>query len=100
MSTRNLHGRAGVAHRVSSSKAEQGKHADQHGQRHLVVVRPHDEDDEPEEDCGQAEKTSRAAPRHEVPAEERDGEHRDERQREADRIVGNQEEKAHEESGR
>src|SRR5215218_4321811 len=51
-----------MAHRVSGDKAEQEEHTDQHGERHLVVVRESGQPDEPKDDQGQAEETQIAAP--------------------------------------
>ena len=50
-----MHRREGVTHRISGNKAEQRKHPDQHGQRHLVVVRQDEEGDEREENGGHAQ---------------------------------------------
>ena len=55
MSAGYVHRRAGMTYCIPGHKAEQRKHPDQHGQRHLVVVCPHEEDDEREEYGGHAE---------------------------------------------
>src|SRR5215211_8392944 len=76
-----------MAHRVSGDKAEQEEHTDQHGERHLVVVRESGQPDEPKDDQGQAEETQIAAPCEHKPTEERDEEHQAEHEDNTDGIT-------------
>ena len=76
-----------VSHRIAGRKAEEHEHRDQHGQRHLVVVRERGQPGEPEDDERQTEQTQEAAAGQHEPAEEGSNEDQSEHEDDTDRVV-------------